>query len=324
MESVKGFKKFFSQKMLTLLFLLAVVVAAFSALSKGTYLNPINIRAILNQMVITMMLTLGVGCLMISGSIDLSTGAIGTLCGMLFALFLRGGMPWFAAFPICLAVGMILGAFNATLVNIVGFQPFIATMAVASVTEGLTYVFSAGAPVDVKDDVVSYIGTGRIFDVIPTPLIIAAVLFVVYALMLGRSKFGRTIYLVGGNHQAAYLSGIDPTKTSYLLFMNAGMLSAFAGMLLAARMKSATVTGTTDMQFSGMTAAMLGGISFGGGSGGFGGVLVGLLIINGFNNGLTVMRVSQYWKGVASGILLLFALTVDFLSQRRKLRKLVK
>ncbi|MDR2357731.1 MAG: ABC transporter permease [Oscillospiraceae bacterium] len=326
MESAKGFKKFFNEKMVTLLVLLVIVVAAFTVLSKnGSYLHPANIRNIFSLMVVTSLLTLAVGCLMISGNIDLSTGANGTLCGILFALLLQGGVAWPVALIATLLIGMAIGAFNATLVNIVGFQPFIATMAVASVAKGLTYVANNAVAVPVKDPVITWIGTERFFNnLLPVTLIIAIVAFVFYTVLMGATEFGRSVYLIGGNREAARLSGIHPVKISYILFINSGMLSALAGILLAARLKSGTVTGVVNMQFSGMTAAMLGGVSFGGGSGGFGGVFIGMLIINGFNNGLTVLGVSSYWQTVASGVLLLFALTVDYLNMKRRGKRVSK
>ncbi|MDR1299620.1 MAG: ABC transporter permease, partial [Oscillospiraceae bacterium] len=253
MESAKGLKKIFNQKIITLLILLVSIAVVFTVLSKnGSYIKLVNIRNILNLMVITSLLTLGVGCLMISGNIDLSTGANGTLCGVLFAMFLRGGMPWFIAIIGTVAIGAAIGAFNAALVNAVGFQPFIATMAVASVAKGLTYVANGADAVPIDNAVIMSLGSKRFFDLIPFTLIIAFAVFVIYALMLGKTKFGRSIYLVGGNREAARLSGIHPKKMSYLLFMNCGMLSALAGILLAARLKSGTVTGIVSMQFSGM------------------------------------------------------------------------
>ena len=319
MESIKGFRKFFSQKMITLIVLLVIVIVTFSVLSKGVYLKAANLRAILSLMAVTGLLTLGVGCLIVSGNIDLSTGANGTMCGMLLALFLQTGVPWPIAVLACLAVGMLVGVINAFLINSIGFQPFIATMAVASVAQGLTYVFCDGKPVPIKNEIIGYVGTGRIFDVIPVSIIILILGFIVYGLMLSKSKFGRSIYMVGGNRQAARLSGIHPVKMSYILFMNSGMLAALAGMLLAARLKSGTVGGIANAQFSGMTAAMLGGISFGGGTGSFAGVFVGLLIMNGFNNGMTVLGVLSFWQTFASGALLIFALIIDYLNGRRRM-----
>ena len=321
MESVKGLKKFFSQKMVSLLFLLAIVVVAFAVLTDGNFLHPINIRTILNLMAVTGLLTLGVGCLIIYGCIDLSTGATGTFCGIVMPYLLQAGAPWPIAVIVCLLLGMLIGAFNAVLVNAAGFQSFIATMAVASVVNGFTFVICKGLAIPVKDDVIVYIGTQRLFDIIPIPIPIMIACFIIYGLMLSKSKFGRSVYLLGGNAQAARLSGLRPVRTSYILFMNSGMLAALAGMLLAARMKSGTTSGISASQFTGITAAMLGGISFGGGSGSFAGAFIGLLIVTAFNNGLSVLGVLSFWQTVASGALLLLALTLDYLNGRRIARR---
>ena len=321
MESKKGIKKFFNQKMITLLVLLAVVVATFSILSGGDFLKVANIRSILSLMAVSGLLTLGVGYLIISGHIDLSTGAIGTLCGMVMSLFLQSGMPWPIAVIGCLLIGILIGALNALLINVVGFQPFIATTAIASIAQGFTSIFCNGKSVPVRDEVITYIGTGRIFNFIPVSILIMIAAFIIYGLILSKTKFGRSVYLIGGNPQAARLSGLRPVKLSYILFMNCGMLSAMAGMLLAGRLKAGSIGGTSSSQFTGITAAMLGGISFGGGSGSFSGVFVGLLIITGFSNGLSVLGVVQYWQTFASGVLLIFALTIDYFYNRRVIKK---
>ena len=321
MESVKGLRKFFNPKMISLLILLVVVVVTFTVLTDGLFLHPINIRSILNLMAVTGLLTLGVGCLIIFGCIDLSTGATGTFCGIMMPLLIQSGIPWPAAVIASLIFGMIIGALNAFLVNALGFQSFIATMAVAFVVNGLTFVFCKGVAIPVRTDILIKIGTGRIFNFVPFPIPIMIACFIVYGLLFSKSKFGRSVYLLGGNAQAARLSGLRPVRTSYILFMNCGMLAALAGMILAASMKSATTSGTSASQFTGITAAMLGGISFGGGTGSFAGAFIGLLIVTAFNNGLQVLGVLSYWQNVASGALLLFALTLDYLSSRRRERR---
>ena len=321
MESAKGLKKLLNQKMVTLLILFAIVVVMFTVLSNGDFLAAANIRSILSLMSVTGLLTLGVGCLIISGYIDLSTGAIGTLCGVVMGILLENSIPWPITFIACIALGMLIGVLNAVLVNILNFQPFIATMAVASVAQGFTSIANNGRGVTIKHDVITFLGGGRIFEIIPVSILIMVIAFIIYGLMLSKSKLGRSIYLIGGNHHAARLSGLHPVKMSYVLFMNCGMLSAIAGMLLAGRLKTATIAGVSGSQFTGMTAAMLGGISFGGGSGSFAGVFVGLLIITGFNNGLQLLGVLSYWQTSASGALLLFALTLDYLNNRRAVRR---
>ena len=264
MESVKGIRKFFNQKMVTLLVLLVVVIVVFTVMTGGfggTYLSLVNFRTILSLMSVTGLLTIGVGCLIISGCIDLSTGASGTMCAIIMALMVQAGVPWPIVVILCLIFGMMVGVLNAVLVNVVGFQPFIATMAVASVVQGISLAISGGQPTRITNEAINYVGTTRIFnDVVPISILILVACFIIYGLMLSKSKFGRSIYLVGGNKQAAKLSGIDPVKMSYILFMNSGMLAALGGMLMASRSKSATIMGVSASQFAGVTAAMLGGI----------------------------------------------------------------
>jgi ribose/xylose/arabinose/galactoside ABC-type transport system permease subunit len=312
-------RTFFKSKLFTLILLLVVILVFFGVMSHGRLLNPINLRSILGKIVISSLLTIGAGCLMISGQIDLSTGAVGTMCGMLMAVLLKGGVPWPLAALAALALGGVVGIVNAALIQELNFQGFIATMAMASIAQGLTYAISNAQAIAIENKIITTIGNGRFLkNTVPYAMLGVFVIFLIYGIMLARSKFGRQIYLVGGNPKAAYLSGINPKRMSYLLFMNSGLLGGLAGALLAAQLKSGTVAGIVTSQFAGMTAAMLGGISFGGGSGGMAGAFVGLLILNTFNNGMTILEMNPYWMTFASGALLIIALALDVFSSRRR------
>jgi len=229
------------------------------------------------------------------------------------------GLPWWVAVIAALAVGLLAGAINATLITKLKFQPFIATLAVQSIAEGLAMVACKGTAVNVDNEVLNWIGTFKFANkIIPVAVIIALLVMLIYGIILAKTKFGRMIYLCGGNREAARLVGINPHKICYVLFMNMGALAALSGCMLAARVSSATVTGTNANQFSGVTAAILGGISFGGGSGGMVGAFLGLLLLNCFNNGMTLIGMDPYWQIVASGALLLIALIIDYYSSRKK------
>lgn len=312
-------KKFLSSKLFILLMLLVLIVAFFAYQSEGLSLKLFNIRVILSQIVVSSLLVIGAAYLMIGGNLDLSSAANGTLCGMMMAVMLRGGFPWPVAILIALLLGGAIGLVNAILINELNFQGFIATMAVASVAEGLTYVANALA-VPIENETVVAIANGRFLDnTIPYSMCGVFIVFLIYGIILSRSKFGRQIYLVGGNRSAANLSGINPKKMSYKLFINNALLSSLAGCLFAAQMRSGSSTGISNNRMTGITAVMLGGISFGGGSGGMGGAFVGLLIINAFSNGLTIMRVNTYWTTFSSGALLIAALLLDALLSRRSM-----
>jgi ribose/xylose/arabinose/galactoside ABC-type transport system permease subunit len=318
MEKTSKLQNFMRSKLATLIGLLVVMIIVFTVLSKGTFLNPINVKNILNMMVLYMLFAVGEGLLIISGELDLSPGYIGTMCGVFVAFLLANtAIPSIIVLLMALALGGIIGLINAVLINGLGFQSFIATLATGSfIARGITYIIANGKTVQIKDPLVLFIGTEKIGNFFPVALIISLLVILVYGIILAKTQFGRGIYLCGGNRQAARLAGLNPKKLSYVLFINSGVIGALAGILLAGRLKSGNMNGTNTYAFPAITAAILGGISFGGGSGGMLGCFIGLLIINGFTNGLTVMQVNPYLKDVFSGLLLMLALTFDYFTAR--------
>ena len=308
-------------KIFVLLVILVILTIVLTIGSEGRFLTISNIRSILDSMVITSMLTIGAAMLLISGQLDLSMGTVGTAAAVMFAYLMHVLLwPWLPAFIFTLVAAAVIGAINAALVNILRFPAFIATLGMASVAEGLSYTFSNGAQIPVRDPFLRWVGSGRIGDVFPISIILLVVAFVVSGVILNRTKFGRQMYLVGGNPHATRLSGINPRKVSFILFINSSLMGAMAGILLCSRVASATSTGIKDRQFFGLTAAILGGISFGGGTGGMGGAFVGLLIFSAFANGMVQLRVESFWNQVIYGFLLLTALTFDYVSRRRSMK----
>ena len=318
---MKTIRKTILSKNFTLLVILAAVIVFFQIASGYTYLTMINIRNILNSLVIVALLSIGAGFLIISGHIDLSAGYIGTFCGMLIAhLIANLRWPLIPSFLITLAAAMAVGAANATLINKLRFQSFIATLAMGTVCNGLALLVSGGKYINVSREVAPVfisIGTSRLFGGwVPSSVLIAIAAMIIYGIVLSRTKFGRKVFLVGGNPVAARLTGLNTERVSYALFMNNAALGCIAGCLVTSRVMSGQIAGTTAQNFSGITAAILGGVSFGGGSGSISGIILGLLIISGFSNGLTVLRVEMQWTQVASGLLLILALTVDYFISR--------
>ena len=323
MESYRAIKKFLKTKTFTLLAILILIIAFFWFFSPNhSYLGLKNITNILNSMVLYIMFAVAVSMPIIFGEFDLSPGYIGTAAGATMAtLFFETSIPWFVIVMICLLLGIAFGLINAALINEFRIQSFIVTLAVGSlIARGFSYIVPSGRPLYFEDPVMIWVGTYRIGGLIPVTVIISVLVIVIYGIILAKSKFGRSLYLCGGGRQAARLAGLKPKKISYIIFANSGMLGALGGILFVARTKTGDLIGTNNYSFPAVTACIFGGISFGGGSGSMVGCFLGLLIINGFNNGLTIMRVTSYWQDVASGILLLIALTIDYLSARRALR----
>jgi ribose/xylose/arabinose/galactoside ABC-type transport system permease subunit len=308
---------------------LLVLFTVWAILVKERFLTLNTLISTLDMLVVSSFLGIGAGCLLISGNIDFSASQIGAFAGVIIAVAIKSwALSWPLAILLTLAVSACIGLCNAVLVNEFRFQAFIATMAMASVVKGFMIFFSVdpktgtAATVSFTSKALDFIGTYRIGGIFPFTILIMLACFIGYGLMLNKSKFGMNIYLVGGNPAAARLAGINPKFVRYILFANSAMLAGVSGIIYAARTKQGNLQALATSQFTGMTAAMLGGISFGGGAGGLGGAFVGLLILNTFTKGMTVIKFDAYWTTAFSGLLLLTALTVDYLNMQRTNKKL--
>ncbi len=325
MEKNSKLRDFFKSKLFSLILVLLILIVVFSVATGGKFIKPMNIRQILNAIVIVSFLAIGEGFLIISGCVDLSCGAVGTAAGIIMAIAVAWwNTPWYVGIVLALAFGAVCGLCNSLMVQKLNFQPFIATLAMSDMAKGIGYICSGGSFIEIDNKVIGFIGTQRIAKIIPFAIIISLVFLIVYGIILSKTAFGRQIYLIGGNRLAAKLAGLKPEKISTILFINSGVLAAIAGCLGVARIKSATLNGITTNQFSGITAAILGGISFGGGSGGMLGCFIGLLILNCFNNGANTLGLNSYVQQVFSGALLLIALGIDIISQKRSQKQVSK
>jgi ribose/xylose/arabinose/galactoside ABC-type transport system permease subunit len=321
----KSLKSFFSSKIFTLLVMLALLVVFFGIASKGMFFLSINLRLILNSIVVASFVVTGVGYLLIFGDIDLSSGAVGTFAAVAMSTLITNvGLPWWVAFIVCIGCGMLCGLINALFINELNFQPFIATLAMSQVATGFIYVVGKGIIINIDNPVITWFGTAKLGGLIPYNNIFALLSLLIYGFILAKTKFGRKIYLCGGNRTAARLAGINPKKISYILYMNCGALSSMAAFTLACRIKSGTPQGTVSFQFSGITAALLGGVTFGGGGGSILGCFIGLLIIYVFQNGLNLLSVNSHLQTIFNGFILVIALALDMFSANRQRKAVLK
>jgi len=319
--------RFIKSRAFLLTVLLVFMVIFFWYYSpRNSYLRITNIVLILNSMVLFIPLAVAVSFPILLGEFDLSPGFIGTAAGTVLATILHEtSIPWFFAVIICLMLGAAFGLVNAVLVNKFQIQSFIATLAVGSfIARGISLIVPSGRTLRIDHPVFDWMGDARIWGSIPITVIISLIVIIVYGTILAKTKFGRSVYLCGGNRKAARLAGLNPKMLSYIVFANSGMLGALAGILLAARIKTGNLDGTNAYVFSTVTAAIFGGISFGGGSGNMLGCFIGLLVLGGFTNGLQIMRYSTHWQTIAAGALLLFALSFDYFSKRRTIKLEIK
>ena len=221
-------------------------------------------------------------------------------------------MPVLLAILIALLAGCLVGAINAALVTFLTLQPFIATLATMSVARGIAYILCNGKAVAISNKTFISFGSYRIFGFLPVPVLLLLIAFVVFGIMLSKTYFGRSIYVLGGNTYAARLAGLNPTAIIFKLHIMESGLAAFAGILLAARMNSGQPSACEGLEFDAITAAVLGGTAFTGGVGTIFGTFLGMLVLQGFKTGLNMVGVQTFWQEVAQGALLVVALAFDF------------
>jgi ribose transport system permease protein len=322
MENISVGKRIIRSKLFSLSVVTAVVIAMFYMLRRS-YLSAGNIRGILNSMSLSGTIGVGMACLLIGGGVDLAAGAEGCFGGVMIALLIsKAGVPWPLALAIVVLIGCAIGAFNAFLINVLNFMGFIATIGVSSMLQGLINIITKARNISISNRGFWSIGTIAVARVFTLPFLIMVALVVIYGVILARTRFGRTIYMCGGNRWAARLSGLNPKKITTVLYINCGALASLGGAILAARMHSGSPKAVLGSELDAITAAVLGGVSFMGGAGNMGGCFIGLLLLCSFNNGLTSANLESYWTIVAQGALLIAALVVDYFNGRARTREM--
>lgn len=301
---------------------LSAMVLVFFIL-KRSYLLPQNILNILVSCSIVGLVAIGETYLMIAGQIDMACGSVSAFSGVLVALLLKMQWPVVLAILVTLLVGMLVGIINAVLVNRLEISFFIATLATQSIFRGLAFIICGGKSIGINHAGFLKIGTTRVFGV-SLPIIIFIVLFLLFGLILAKTRFGRCIYMVGGNSNAARLAGIQPKRIITILFLLSSLLASMGGVILASRMNSGQPSASEGLEFDAVTSCVLGGVAMSGGIGGMGGAFIGLLIMQGFANGLSVLNVQSFWQKVAKGLLLIAALGFDFWRKKQRERDMLR
>ena len=323
MDFVRFFKKFIKSKSMTLILVTAVIVVFFYIMNPN-YLSSSNIVGIMTAMSMAGIVGVGMAFLLMGGGINLAAGAEGCFCAVLIAFVLSAGVPWPLAVILGLVFGMCAGLINSFFINKLNFTAFIATLGMGSVYTGLGLVITKNTNMPISNQAFWQMGSYSLFDFFPMPFVIMVFVMIIYGFILAKTRFGRSVLMCGGNRAAARLAGLSPKKISTILYMNCGMLSALSGTILAARMHHSSPNAMTSASLDAITAAVLGGVSFMGGSGSIAGVFFGALLLNVFSNGLTVLNLASYLQLVSQGVILIIALSVDFYTTRARETSLKK
>lgn len=299
---------------LSVLVLLCVIVS----IATSKFLKPNNLISVLRQISINAYIALGMTLIIILGHIDLSVGAIVAMSGTLTVGFIvTQGLPIPVAILLGILLGMVAGLISGMIVTYFRVPAFIITMAMMNVCSGVAYVYSGGQATRINDDFFSAIGTGYLFNTIPLPVVYMIILIIVISFLLGKTKFGTYIYAIGGNREAARLSGVPIKKVEIAVFTISGVLSAFAGLVLCSRMYSGQPSVGSGYELDAIAACVLGGTSMSGGKGRISGTIFGAMVIGVISNGLNLIGVSSYWQLIVKGLIIACAVLLD--SQKGKI-----
>ncbi len=299
-----------------LLIVLVILCVLFSVLSP-VFLTVSNIINVARQISIIGIASVGLAILMISGGIDISIGSQLAFAGLVGAIMLNQlHLPISLALIVVLLVAVLIGIVNTILVTKIKIPPLIATLAMLSVIRGLGYIITRGYPIYDFPNMILSIGKGHI-GFLPIPVLVMVFVFIIGFIFLNKTYIGRYFYALGGNAEAARLSGINVNLIRYISYCSCSVLTAIAGIILLGRINSAQPSAGVGFEFDVITAVVLGGVSISGGVGRIYKVLLGVLIIGVINNGLILLNVHDYYQTVIKGAILLFAVGFDNFTKER-------
>jgi ribose transport system permease protein len=310
------------------LVLLIIIIAIALHLKTGHFVTENNLRAIALGFSAHGIIAVGMVAALVSGGFDLSVGSVYAMGGVVTAVALRGDMS-IPAQPVEIAIllgvfaGVLAGLTNGLLITLAGINPFIATLGMMSIARGVGFAITEGSPIARLPAEFFKIGQGQQYG-IPNLVLIALAIMAVGDVLMRRSALFRQIYYVGGNEDAAHLSGINVTFVKLGVYTLSGLLAALAGVLSVSRFTVADPGTGVGFELQVITACIIGGASLKGGKGTVFGSLLGLIFVGFVNNGMVQLRVPVYWQNLAMGVILLVAVGSDMLNQRLSSRARVK
>ena len=297
---------------LILVILLAAEIIIFSILSPY-FLTMKNIFSIgLNTSVLGIV-AIGQTLCILTADFDLSVGGAACFTGIMFGFFAsKAGLPVVVALILAMAVACIVGLINGLLITKLHINAFITTMATNFMLGGLVQLVSGGQAILNNDPAYTFLGQTRLPGInVPLPMIIFVVFYIIMAFILKNTVFGRHIYCIGGNVEAARIAGINNVRVKNLTYMLSGAFAGFAGIILSSRMAAAQISVGSTYAMESIAGTVLGGTILAGGKGGLYGTLVGVLITGILSNGLTMLGLSTAWRDIATGLLLIFAIIMQ-------------
>ena len=301
---------------LTLVVLLALMwlVLAFSTTSFWTYNNITNL---LRQGAMIAILAIGETFVIITAGIDLSVGAVVGFASVIIALLLTNGFPIWLAIIITLIIGIAIGVFHAFGISRLGLPPFIMTLATLTALRGVGLLITNGATISIANDQFTGFSRGDFLGV-PNLFWMVVVVAIPGYVFLHQSRFGRYLFAVGSNMEAARLSGVNTTRMLYIAYTLSALCAAFVGILLAARIGIGNATQAEGWELQAIASSVIGGTSLFGAIGSVHGPLLGSFILTTINNGANLLNVNAFWQRIITGVLIIVIVYFDGLRRKKR------
>lgn len=254
--------------------------------------------------------------LLIAADLDLSIGAVTGLGGVVTAFVLTSGMPVFVAIIFGILAGVLVGSLKALIIVIGRLPSFIVTLGLQYVVNGFISITTQGMPISGFPDSFKFWGQSKVFGSIHLTVIIALLIGALFHIILTKTKYGRSIFAVGGNRETAHLAGIPVRKRQIGIHVMVSAFAAFAGVLMASRFASAQPNAGAGTELTIMAAVIIGGTSMFGGSGSILGTTIGCILLSIINNGLILMKIPSFWQNLIYGLILLVSIALDKYRQK--------
>jgi ribose transport system permease protein len=291
-------------------FVFLVMVLIFSLLSEN-FFTITNASVLLLNGAIIALIGLGQTFVLLTGGIDLSTGANVAMSGIIATVLMRSGMPWWSAAIGAALCGSMLGVLNGLIIHYIEIPPFIVTFAAMGVASSIPMIITRAESIQITQERFAWIGQGHVLG-FPVPVILVIIAAIVSSILLKNTVLGTHIYALGGNKLAARLSGINVMRTTVFVYAFSGFLAGVAGVVATSRLNVGyPQTGTGNQLFYSIAAAVVGGVSLFGGIGTVRGAIAGVLLISTISNGMNVVNVSSYWQPLVIGLIILGGVSFD-------------
>lgn len=286
-----------------------IVIFVAMALVNDNFLTTNNLSNVARQVSIIAIIAVGMTFAILTGGIDLSVGPVMALSGTLTAGLMVAGFPPELAVLAGLIVGALFGAGNGVFVAYAKMPPIIVTLATMGIARGLALIYTGGYPISGLPDGFAFLGRGEVFG-LQVPILVMLVVYLLAYILLNKTPIGRYIYAIGGNEEAARLSGVRVSRYKVMVYTLSGLTAAVAGIVLTSRLMSGQPNSGIGFELDAIAAVVLGGTAIAGGRGAIVGTLIGAMMLGVLNNGLNLMGVSPYIQNVIKGAIILLAIYI--------------